>query len=464
VSDTLTLRSRALNGDAVELVVRSTNGGTIERRHGAQDEIGVSAEMIVRVPAGTAVHGPFSYEAMLAQIAVDPLLDDPHDAALWAALASAETFGRDGLATVRVNGRVCEHASSSEEACFDPETLLELWLPSDDRSALGPDGVHDVDRDFSKWRIAPQVHYRGAPLRSAGAFLPREHLARVDIHARSARHMLLLSRDSLSREGSDWLQPRIRKLYAAHGSTRLVALRRQDSAPSLRSWLSLHLRHLGERDVAGTEWRAIVIARREGKALTLGDAFDAGALTISDTQPAELRVRSGEVYEVINGSQYYQVVMEGCALDTWGEHTLRADGKQSVSAPYLRGMLAAETTHGRLAMRRPHLPCPDVHASLAMVTPNDAPSFPEIRMRGWPVSVLLSPWTFRDDAVDLPSVARWVAWTANEYGGPPRNPSDVARALAAYLRNFDPDLRANPKLRVVYDLDAVLMDLAALYA
>lgn len=53
---------------------------------------------------------------------------------------------------------------------------------------------------------------------------------------------------------------------------------------------------------------------------------------------------------------------------------------------------------------------------------------------------------------------------ANEYGGPARNPSEVAKTLAGFLRDFDPDLRANPKLRVVYDLDAVLMDLAALYA
>ena len=105
---------------------------------------------------------------------------------------------------------------------------------------------------------------------------------------------------------------------------------------------------------------------------------------------------------------------------------------------------------------RPLFEAPDAFRSITIEVHPDRDG---IERREGPCKLaLLSPWTFRDDVIDVPQPREWVAFVKREHGTS-ISENEIAEKLTELLRICDGPLRKNPALRVVYDLDAVIEEL-----
>lgn len=464
VSDELILDTRSLDGQAHTIVLRARDGGTIEVRKGTRGVVGTRVEMVVGVPPGiqhTRMAWRVDHERDPTH---DVLLDPEIDVELEGAAILAADCGRGSLVPVRVNGRAIATEFSGARATFDPETLVEFVLPThaDDASPVGRDLAARAKRCGDPHK--PTGFYRGAPLATGASHDVR---FAMNLHAGTARECLVLSRDVLSSAGASLLTARFESVVCRHVPAHLQVLDASADAPkNLRCRLSLLLKGFSHA-AAGESWRMLVVAvtKETDRDVTLGEVADGGRLERvrhirharafgSEPRTSYTVLADGTLASDLlpDAQDWVNAVLPGAQLISLERHVRLREPGFDVTREYFLDELA-RTTRGQSL--RPMFARPSELHALRLPRENAETRRGDYRM--------LSPWTFRDGAVDVPHVLKWITWTARPDDGPPRTEAEVAAGLVTLLRLGDPVLRADAALTVVYDLEAVIAEIERAY-
>ena len=334
------------------------------------------------------------------------------------------------------------------------------------------EGVLDHARSSSA--SSPQVHrelrtraqYRGLPVEDWDQSLLAGVRVTYDLHVGSARENLLAGRDVWSAHGREVARTRVRNALQRRAPT---LLRQTDEgSPSLRAWLGAHVLRTRGRD-AGGAWRDIVLAERADARVTLGDAFERGAVSMRSAPRSEGERRWSKITLGVPGGPSADDVpyhLMPLLYDLFPVHeqteprtvTYRRTGGDRVSWAHFENVVVEQEHTFEV---RPLLGIPP-ELALLCIPARAKEELGDEWERGERRALMLSPWTFEKDAVRVPHVVKWVAWTARA-GGPPRTRASVARALIDLLERLDTPLRESRWRKVSYDLDAVRTELDEAY-
>lgn len=469
VSEQLILDTRSLDGHAHTIVLTAGNAGTISVVPGTRAHIGTRAELSITV-SGAASMTRAAWRVREERDRIhDPLTDREIDLGLDEALVLATDCGRGSVVPVRVNGRSIPVEFTGANAIFDPETSIEIVLPtrSEDATPISRDVMPRVRRHAD---AAPIMFYRGSPVTS-GMDGDGVRIA-INLHASTARECLVLSRDHLSRTGGELLHPRLVAVVGRHLPAHLAALDASCDAPeNLRCRLSLLLKTLSHPG-AGESWRSLVVAvtKETDRDVTLGEVADGGRLEI--VRPIVHRptvdIEARSTHSVLadgtlasaplpDAQESIRLVLPGAQLLSMDRHVrVREPGLVVANAFFLDNLSQASRAHAL----RPFLGLPSILPALRV------PRF-EAALRESAHAVadhqVLSPWTFRERIVEVRHVRKWITWTARPDDGPARTEADVAAGLVTLLRMGDPVLRADDSLTVAYELEAVIAEIEEAY-
>jgi len=469
VTDQIHIETRSLDGVASTIVIRAKNGGTIELRDGHRRQTGTRVEVDVSIAATKMrelLGGLRTLEAPVqATVSFDLLSQVP--------LAIVHDMARRSLVPLRVAGAPPLAPRIEDGAWFDADQCVELAVPAVD----GADVVdHRRPLESSAHMLGVDVttrmRYRGTPLENVHEQLLAGVTVSVDVHAGTAREMLLVGRDTWTESGRKDVRRRVSAALVRRVPALLASL--DGSSPSLRAWLSAHALAIGSKD-PGDAWREIVLATPIGSsALTLGEARDAGALFVH-RRPRSPAGRGGfapwadEISLTIDGPRgrghwptlgsLIHSLFPG--REELGSHTARLTTAPGWSTCFER-LACAVTEDQHWFDVRPLLSIPSELGLLCVPTAAVSELGLHDQRRDYLRDLMLSPWTFREDVVDVPHATRWVAWTARA-GGPRRAKAAVARALIALLTKMDGPLRASSFRKVAYDLGAVIAEIERAY-
>jgi hypothetical protein len=469
VTDELVLRSRHVHDAPIDVTLLASDGGSVAVSAGEREEVGTTAELVATIERerGPFIeYRPYEYEH-------DVLLDSEVDQALHDATVLVEALAESLLVPLRLNDRELPRRTH-DAAVFDPRTLVEITLPTTDDEAEDPTDPEGQEayRKASMRRGGGlpmptgrvRGAYRGSPIQQHTE--PHQIRWSYDVHCGSARELLHLSRDHLTSTGQQVVEERVSDALRVIGAAHLTQLRRDRAAPRTQVWLSLHLHQEGIDP--GDEWKTLAVARRpDGSTVTLGDIIAIGEATIDmATAPAKPQIvlPTGESFALRQRSRYLYVALPDRIVE-WGRELLRIGQPRAVvsesTVRELLRRLGAPTDDTRPIPRRPFLHVSESFAQLSAMHPYERERPPrEHTPFRWPRS-MLSPWTFRDGVVDLPQPLRWIEWTTSQ--APDRDPAAVACLLVRFLREYEPELRANANFRVSHDLDAVISEIRGRY-
>ncbi|MBN8611346.1 MAG: ATP-binding protein [Deltaproteobacteria bacterium] len=464
LTDTVTIETRSLDDEQHTVVLRARDGGTIELREGCRPRIGTRVELIAHVPTsavserGRREDGP---DPDPLEGSLDPILEAAHGVVRHAARAS--------LVPVVVDGALIASSFECAGAWFDPSLLVEIALPTDDGPGVA---AHDQARSVfdAEAHLAQRVraHYRGAPVDDNGTDLLVGVRLSYSVHARSARELLLVGRDTWSKDGHRDARGRVWKALQRRGPHLLDHA--SADARSVRAWLSVHVLRACRIDLdAG--WRDIALSCDGPKSITLGRAYELGAWIGErrerslDSRPWDtsiVRLPDGTTGKEIPYHLYpllddlFPAVDYGAARTT----THRLVGDDHVSWAFFENQVTEESHSWA---KRPLLMIPAELEALSVPTAANQEIAAAIRSRRERRREMLSPWTFTKDVVDVPHVLAWIAWTARR-GAVPRNRAVVAETLVALLRRMDAPLRRSRWRKIAYDLDSVIAEIERVYA
>ena len=463
VASEIVLETCTLRGEASRIVLRASDGGTIEVRGSDRRVQGTRVELVAHIPRSELRRrNEHRHEEMGGDPlggALDPLIES--------AYSVARRCGTGSLVPVVLDGsRIASHFDH-DHAWFDPKELVEIVLPTHDGDGV----LHHArpSRAFSPathMELRNRAHHRGLPVEDWDQGLLAGVRVTYDLHVGSARENLLVGRDVWSARGREVARTRVRNALHRRAPTLLRAT--DERSPSLRAWLGAHVLRTRGRD-AGGAWRAIVLAGRDDARVTLGDAFERGAVSMRSEPRTEGERAGSRITLAVPGGPSaedvpYHLLPLLDALFPVLERTeprtvtYRRTGEDRISWAHFENVVVEQEQAFDV---RPLLGVPPELALLCVPAraKDELGGEWEWRERR---ATMLSPWTFEKDVVRVPHVVKWVAWTARA-GGPPRTRASVARALMELLERLDAPLRESRWREVAYDLDAVRAEIEEAY-
>lgn len=433
-TDELRLSSRSLVGDAVELRVRTAEGGRVTARAGTRSAIGTRVElrMVFEADDDEAARWWGRCRAGL-----DPLDDAPFDTAIDRARELLRDLARACCAPVRLDGRALPRPEP--RGVLDPETLIELTLPETD------DGVPDPTRSaFLSGFESFHAHYRGAPIQPVSPQGPWSWSAWFG----EARTLCRLDRDAFTPVGHDEIAGRLRRALLRHLPEALEKVEARGDAPRLATWYSAFLFEQGVE--IGESWRRRCVSSSDfdGTA-TLGELADAPHLT---STPDGLTVPGRDESFVLSLEVHAALARIFRGLE-WDEQprfvrepVLRVS--ERATEAWLRGRRL--TTRGR-----GWLPCPDDFEPLRHRASEERTElFPGLE------AFVISPWLFVDGAATVARPERWLE--AQSRARPDAGRAAILDALTRFLVRFDPVLRTRDDVTVDYTLEDALEEVRGL--
>lgn len=255
VSRAITLSSRPLDGEPIEVRIEAGDGGTVRVRSSDRATVGTRASLEVTLEGEQG-----SIWSHLASTGVQDWLERmDQDAELGGVLHLVRTMGSGGLVPITINGEPIPREGRAGYV-FDPETLLEVYLPVADDAAEDP-GATTLDDAVVRWeRRATSGFYRGAPVRESLDDLLTHVYWALDVHFGTAREMLRLDRESLSPPGGAELRRRVHAFL----DRRLPKLAASvDPASHCAAWYAAHLLERG-RSPHNEAWRRVRVGCTRG--------------------------------------------------------------------------------------------------------------------------------------------------------------------------------------------------------